>query len=262
MKSKLFKGLALAMAVVLSFGMLPSVTAQAAGKKKTLPKEVIYLTSSSGTNTVSFEVDDITTLSKLKSSNKDVKPIGYSAVYDSYQAYIFDKNGKLVPSGNKSGYDSVTVNLQVSKKAKANITFTSGKVNYTKTIEVRKYTNPIKSLTVKNVKENLAGKFDKKCFLQGNEGISLSKGGNIKVTAEAANGWEITDIIFMAFDSENNGNIYQTTNIYMNGTEKGKAVLGDYNVKDNGYIRVNLRNKSTGGTAFVYTNIIGAKDNT
>ncbi len=257
---KISKIVSLVLTFVLALTLIPSVTAQAA-TKKVLPTQVIYLRKSVGTSYASFSVDGINVITNLKSNKTVIKPTGYNSntnIYDSFN--INDKNGLNQGSASSSKY--VNVNLSATKAGKAKITFSSGTTNYVQPVEIKKYSNPLKSLTITNVKDkNIAKKLKNTASLTGSDAPRVTRGGDIKVTAKANKNWVITGMYMN--NSYSGGSNYASRN-YFSGVPKGTVGMMGFkvsNAKYCGYVNITLRNTKTNGTINVQVDLYGSSVN-
>ncbi len=266
MRSKFSKVLALAMAAVLAVGVSPAVTAQAASKKVTLDKQVIYLTSKTGTYGTSFTVEGVGKLTtKPKSSKKSVVKVNSFATTTGKSKYTYHSfNGDEWKSNDPvtTKLDQVNISVSALKKGTATVTFTGNDTDYSKVIEVKKYSNPIKSFTVTNLNggKNLADKFAKSSYVYDSKDVA-SKGGKVKFTVVPKAGWEVTYMYLENYypsESAQAGynEVYRS---YYNGTSKGTVTLADYDETVTGYATVGLRNKADGGTLYMHITIYPEK---
>ncbi|SFB73021.1 hypothetical protein [Butyrivibrio sp. YAB3001] len=257
MNKKIYKIVSLLLCVVLAFCVAPSVKSEAANKK-TLEKKTVYLASKNGSVSTSVRVDGLTKISKLKSSNKNVRIYGYSTYSNSSQYYYADINGNFVPStysgGNNNKY--IDINATSLKPGYAEISFTSGKTNYVAPVTFLGYQNPLASLKITNVSggKNMASKFANSSYVSNR--FKVTKGGVIKVNATAANGWEITYISLNNRTNNSNDN-YSIYRNYANAVTKASVAHPEYNNKKDGYVGITLRNKKNGGTMHIGMNLAG-----
>ncbi len=253
---KFSKIIALAMAAVMTFSISPALIAQA--KETTLDAETVYLPSKNGSKIVSFSIYDLTKVDSVKSSkNAVLRPYEYTINIDNNQRYNYEYSKNAFVKDDYT-YNSKYTNFTFDgvKAGTSNITVKSGGNTYKKTVTVKNYTNPLKSLIISNVNggKNISGKFSR-------NSEAKFKGKNsksIKAKAQVAGGWEITQINMSntyseAPDYESIGS--SAYRYFKKGTSKGEATLNYYNYKKPGYVRVSCRNKTTKGTIEIYARI-------
>ncbi len=258
MKKAVSKILAFAMAAVMTFSISPALTAEAANK--TLPAETLYMTSKSNGYT-SFQIDKLTKVDDVKSSNMAVlKPSGYSIHKSSYEYFYYsDSNKKFTKSDSASGSKYTDFSFYAYKKGTSTVTIKSGSTTYNKKINVEKYVNPLKSLTISNVNggKNIAGKYKSEARVR----VTGKKADTIKVKATAASNWEITEISISNTDYSTGRSIGSYSNRYFkNGTTSGVNILNFY---DSGKadVYVYCVNKKNGGKISINAEINYPKTN-
>ncbi len=246
-KKGIRKLIALVMASVLMLAMVPAINAEAATQQ--LVTRLIYLEPDS--SFVSFELSagNAKTVKNVKSSNKTAV-IPYFISYASTKNDNLDKNGKIKSTDK---YTNTYVYFKARNAGTATVSFVAGNTTYKQKVIVKKYTNPLKTLTISSVQneKNLAGLFKKQT--SGSAKPSSSK--TLKVSATANSDWQITDIsISNSYinyksstkfeDTENHSNnIYR---YYKTPVKTGSLTLKDYNNKGSGLVSVHARNKKDG----------------
>lgn len=241
MKKSIVKILAAVLAFVMMFSFTPSLTAEAAK----LEKKTIYLSSASSTSEFSIYADKATKVSNVKSTNsKVVSPDRYN-LSKGTTVNLKDKK--------KSGSNSATVYFRAMKPGKATVSFKAGKESYSQKITVKKYVNPLKSLTVSNIN---GGKDIHKVF---NKSASAPYGKlkpkaakQVKINAKAIKGWEVIYISLSSSGSSAKG--YSSSDVYRSFSTRASsasATLCDYSLKGYNSASVTLRNKKDQGTVHI-----------
>ncbi len=238
MKKSIGRIFAAALAFVMIFALTPSLTAEAS----TLAAKTVYMTSATTAPSFSILASGATKVSNVKSSNsKVVKPSSYN---------ISKGNSVDLTNKKKSSSNSATVYFQPKKPGKAIVSFKAGKTSYSQKVTVKKYVNPLASLTVSNVNggKDIHSVFKKSASAP--YGTLKAKGATkIKVSAKAIKGWEITYI--NASNSSSNSKGYLYTGTYRDFSTKASSAsctLNDTGKKGYSYVNVTLRNKKDNGT--------------
>lgn len=252
MKKILGKLLSALICAALVAGLYQGPTSYAA-EQKTLEKVTIY--KPAGGIYASFKLNDFVKLKTLSSSSKNITPTEYYYSCDKYSQGYEVVNGKVKErkSSNK-GY--ITVHLECKKFGSANIKFKSGNTNYTVPVKLKKYVNPLKSLTITNVNKgkNISKKFDEEPTIYDLYALKLSKSGKVKLSATAKGGWEITSVRLV-----NRKHNDRTYNHEISRDYKGKIsasiTMHDFDAESGGFIDVVLRNKTDNGVVEIYANI-------
>lgn len=188
---KLTVALALCLALVLS-----AVPVLASAD---VPSSVtVYRTSSSGTSTTSFYIDDDgdgtsftvkgSTLKSSKTSVLEVTGVGNSS--NSYNYYSVSSGSTLSDSSSSYAY----INLSLKKKGTSNVSFKIGSKKYTVKVNVKNYTNPVSSLKITGVSsgKNLKSKFKSSASASGK--LSANTSSSAKIVLKAADGWKIQNL--------------------------------------------------------------------
>lgn len=164
------------------------------------------MSSATGSSYTYIGIDGITkkqsvTLTSIKSSNKNVfEPVTLYRSENSDTTYY-------IGGSKKESYSSVwsDINIEAKKPGTANLSFKVGSKTYTSKITVKKYTNPLKSLTITgiNSNKNIASKFKSQTYSD----ISLKsngKKGSVKVTPNT--NWKV--VYLQLYDNSNDRAMY------------------------------------------------------
>ncbi len=251
----------IAIGLVVMLSVSPGLIAQAA--TKTLDTETYYLRSTTSTEFISIYAAGARSVKNIKSTNKKVvKPDGYQVYVETSRRISTDSKGKE-SKGDLEDNTYSNVYFIGLKEGQSTISYTVGKTEYKKKIYIKKYVNPLKTLTISNVNggKNIAGKFKK----SNNVSLKGKTANKLKVTAVAANGWEIERITAsdLQYTSVKKGNVYWGTNQVGNefyryfkaGTTNATLNMSPYSASRPGSVSVRLRNKKNNGTLTVYTYI-------
>ncbi len=238
MKKSIVKILAAVLAFVMMFSFTPSLTAEAAK----LEKKTIYLSSASSTTEFSIYADKATKVSNVKSSNKKaVTPDRYNI--SKYTNVNLKDNRKSVSNG-------ANVYFKAVKPGNATVSFKAGKTGYSQKVTVKKYVNPLKSLTVSNINggKDIHKLFSKSAYAPSGK-LKMKAAKQVKINAKAIKGWEVTYIGLSSSASGAKG--YSSSSAYRSfntGASSASATLCDYSAKGYNYGSVTFRNKKDNGT--------------
>ena len=252
MKSKFMtKLLATVMAAAVVVTAVPATAMAAPVYNKS---QVLYMTSSTYTSYNSISVSNLKksqTIEKssVKSSNEDVaKPyaVGSSTSEYSHRTDYMDKNMK--PNQSSSKYYSGSISLKLAKAGKTTVSFKIKGVKGTQkvNIQIKKYTNPVKSLKISGIKGDLKNKTKSSTassYLKLNKTVS-----NASVKVTAAKGWKISEV--SVYDTENER--YTRINSYSKPFGSGTLYLGKLEKNKEYTVRVEFTNPSDGGSISCY----------
>ena len=226
--------------VAMLLCMLPAMNVRAAGKK--LKDKTVYMQ----TFDYVLEVENITSIKNLKSSNRKVLvPHSCHVWKKSYQDTWVDESG--LGTSDSPASDNVGYMYFAAKKAgKSTISFKSGSKKYTQKVTVKKYVNPLSSLTISNVNDGA----DISGSLGSTNSVTMDTAASdtVKLLAKAAGGWQITEIEFYN-KITNDSDISEAIAIgrYTVPRSLASVTLGDYNSSSYGYADITLRNKKDKG---------------
>ncbi len=225
---------------VILLCLIPSIDVQAASKK--LKNKTVYMQ----TYDYVLEVENITSIKNLKSSNRNVlAPQSCHVWKKSYQDTWFDGNGLGTsdsPANDNVGY----MYFAAKKPGKSTISFKAGSKKYTQKVTVKKYVNPLSSLTISNVNDgaDISGSLGSSNIVT----METSASDTVKLTAKAADGWQITEIEFsnmITNDTDISDNI--AIGRYTVPRSLASVTIGDYNSSSYSFADITLRNKKDKG---------------
>ena len=252
MKRKLCKFLAALICAAIVLGFYQAPTSYAA-ETKTLDQVTIYKPESE--SSASFRLNDFIKLKTLSSSSKYITPTEYYYNCDKYSQGYEVVNGKLKEKKSKNnGY--INVYLKCKKYGSAKIKFRSDNTTYIVPVKVKKYVNPLKSLTITNVNKgkNIAKKYNKQSALYGLYELNLSKSGKVKLSATAKAGWEIISARLVNRKYNDKTYSHEISRDYT-GKSSASLTMSDFDAESGGFIYVVLRNKTDNGLVEIYANI-------
>ncbi len=230
---KLTKKLIVAfLTLALTLGCIPYTTTEVQAALQLPPsKMTLYFTSTSnkpfgyGITIAGQPIDEHA--SNIKSTNKNVLEI------DGLEA---------------NGYDDTIILFTVKKLGTAAITYTIGDKKYQTKIQVKKYTNPVKSVTITGIKNgkssNLVGLTNKNT---NSKKIALKKTvSDPKIQVTAKKGWKIMQILYKS-KTEDNFKYYEkpVSKATLNIFPKSKLIkpkAGGYRIT---VVYTNTKNKAT-----------------
>lgn len=242
----------LAVALLLAMVMIPSAVVEAA---VTIPKSVtVYQSDKSNQSSVTFSISGLTSKqsiakSSVKSSNKTVAEPTYLDHYtNTYKTEYF--NGQKATSGS---YKTANLSFMSKKSGTSTISYKIGSKTYKTKITVKKYVNPVKSISLFGIKNgkstNLAGLLKS----ANNTSVKLGatkKNQTIKVTA--ASGWKIQTLSFYnyktgaSYNYNSQNNPVTSASLYVGTVTKGR----NYGVD------ITFINTSTKGTINAHYDVI------
>ena len=252
MKSKFMtKLLATVMAAAVVVTAVPATAMAAPVYNKS---QVLYMTSSTYTSYNSISVSNLKksqTIEKssVKSSNEDVAhpyAVGSSTSEYSHRTDYMDKNMK--PNQSSSKFYSGSISLKLAKAGKTTVSFKIKGVKGTQkvNIQIKKYTNPVKSLKISGINGDLKNKTKSSTassYLKLNKTVS-----NASVKVTAAKGWKISEV--SVYDTENER--YTRINSYNKPFGSGTLYLGKLEKNKQYRVSVEFTNPSDGGSLYCY----------
>lgn len=252
MKSKFMtKLLATVMAAAVVVTAVPATAMAAPVYNKS---QVLYMTSGTYTSYNSISVSNLKksqTIEKssVKSSNEDVAQpyaVGSSTSEYSYRTDYMEKNMK--PNQSSSKYYSGSISLKLAKAGKTTVSFKIKGVKGTQkvNIQIKKYTNPVKSLKISGINGDLKNKTKSSTassYLKLNKTVS-----NASVKVTAAKGWKISEV--SVYDTENER--YTRINSYSKPFGSGTLYLGKLEKNKQYRVSVEFTNPSDGGSLSCY----------
>ena len=252
MKSKFMtKLLATVMAAAVVVTAVPATAMAAPVYNKS---QVLYMTSSTYTSYNSISVSNLKksqTIEKssVKSSNEDVAhpyAVGSSTSEYSHRTDYMDKNMK--PNQSSSKFYSGSISLKLAKAGKTTVSFKIKGVKGTQkvNIQIKKYTNPVKSLKISGINGDLKNKTKSSTassYLKLNKTVS-----NASVKVTAAKGWKISEV--SVYDTENER--YTRINSYNKPFGSGTLYLGKLEKNKKYQVSVEFTNPSDGGSLYCY----------
>lgn len=246
MKKLSTRFLALALALTVA-GTAAPVTANAqvtAPTKQTLYKTSDY--SSSSINISCTKKSETIKKSSVKTSNPKVaklRSLSRNVENRKYETDYFNKDWKGYT--DKSDYYSYSIGLDLLKVGNATISFKVGSKTYKTQVSVKKYVNPLKSLTITGINggKNLASKFKKTSYAKS---AKLKKDlKNVTVKAVPAKGWKINSIyVYDNTDSES----YSHSN-YTKGVKNAFVKVDQIKAANYTNVNINLVD-NTGATLY------------
>ena len=235
------KVLALVFSVALLLGILPTVPAEAAAIS--LEPETIVMYQKNQECSIGFSNLSAANAKKsgVKSSNKKVARV--TAVDNS--EYLYED------SFNKESHKhfGCYVRLKLKKAGTTVVTCKSGGKTYKRKVTVKKYVNPVSSVTITGVNKgkNIAGKTKKKNYVN----FKGVKCANSKITVVPKKGWTLENIHF--FNSNTGESIDQSGKHYDETLQKD-VIYNTMNigklVKSNSY-SIHLRFTNAAGVSEV-----------
>ncbi len=253
MRKNISRFLAAVMASVMVFTAAPALDTQAADKQ--LDAETLYMTSKDS-GYVSFDIDGVTKVNSVKSSNMAVlKPSNYSIHNNKYDYYYYsDSKNAFEKSDYNSGSKYTDFSFRALKKGSSNITIKSGSTTYKKKVNVLNYVNPLKTLTISNVNggKNIAGKFKAKNY----NIVKGTSANQIKVKASTKSGWVIKEIYISntSYEDGQSEGAY-TVRHFRNGVTSSENILNYYDLGHDANVYVYCENKANGGKLSISTRI-------
>ncbi|MCR5271550.1 MAG: hypothetical protein K6E13_00995 [Lachnospiraceae bacterium] len=232
---KKFAVLAMAAAITLTAAPINALAAVSAPSSVTL---YAGSTDGSSTRTTYISISGLkksSTIKSVKSSKKSV-----AAYYSkSLSSYITE-----YASSSSSGYKSYSGDIEVlcKKAGSATISYKIDNKTYKTKVNVKKYTNPVKSLKING--KDVASKFKKSSYVSAKKPSKTIK--NFKVSATAASGWKITSI--SCSESAESDSTNGSLSNYNKGLKSRTLIIDRVKKGSSCYINVYCVNTKTNGT--------------
>ncbi len=178
-------------AVVVTFGLIPVVPVEAAAITK--ESETIVMYQKNQECTVYFSDVSAANAKKsgVKSSNKKVATL----VAIDNNEYSYEDSGENMSSHSYN----CGVRIKLKKPGTTTITCKTGGKTYKKKVIIKKYVNPVSSVTITGVNrgKNIAGKTRKKNYVN----FKGAKCESSKITVVPKKGWTLESISFSCYDT-------------------------------------------------------------
>jgi hypothetical protein len=246
---KKFKTKLLALVLVLATALSSAPLAvQAAVNAPT--DATYYLTSKDGGSYESIFINGLSKsseISKIKSSDKSVVTL------DSYQKYSYtDSSTTTYLNSESEGYSNsetgytAYIGFILNKAGTTDITYTIGKKNYTTTITVKDYTNPLKTVEISGLKNgkssNLKGLVDSSSTASALKLKSDQK--NTKIKLAAKKGWKIVSAELHDNDTSTSVQMFN----YAGGLSSGTLLAGTLKKDESYQLYIYLYHEEDGGS--------------
>ncbi len=235
-------------AVMICAVLALSVTGPAAAQAAEAPAKVVtYLSSQEGSSEVSFEVTGLKLSEQIKIGQVKSSDTSMATIESIYGRYYFDSTRV------KNNYCRITVNAK--KAGTVNISYNVGKTKKTTKVQIKKYENPVKKITLSGVNggKDFASMTDKQSFVYGEwDEETMTNVSPFTVEAvddpvlhiEPAKGWSITDV-YANLDNNTSENYYK----YAGKKYKGAQDFKLYKItEDTNSLSVTFVNDKDGGT--------------
>lgn len=244
--------MALTLGCIMLMASAPAVRAEATNKKQVNETETKYICQSASKDPIieSITIDNAKKVTGIKSSKKAViEALDYSVDTKSQTKRIYNpKTGKV--ENKKINASTVTLYYLIKKTGTATLTYTVGNTTYKRKITVKKYTNPLKSLTVTGVNgdKNICS------LLNGSnkaEGLKARTSGNLRIAVMAGNDWRIRRIRFSNTSDSSSSYVNRSLDAKYGGLVGTTLFVSGYDTKNNGALVIDLKNRKNGGTETV-----------
>ena len=253
--------LAITCVVVLVMSM--SMSAFAAGTVTPVTgTQTVYIPSSSGGSvniglaygTKSFTINRSSV--KVTAGTTGAKMVGFAKRNNSYSSnYQYNYSGSEWTTESYSDADySYDINLQVSAKGTAKVTYKIGSTSYTTSVKVLAYTNPVKSITLNGVYSSKSFASLTKSSIDPSKDLTLSTkttGARLKVTP--ASGWKIA----YASIHDNSSGMSKSISSWNKGLSSVSLYWGTLYASHNYSIDIEYINTSNGATMSTYYSVFG-----
>jgi hypothetical protein len=197
-----------------------------------------------------LRVDGINSVKGVKSSNRKVLvPENFCVRRDSYTDIWINDSG-VETSDDTAEENYAYMYFAPKKSGTSTISFTAGSKKYSQKVTVKKYSNPLKKLTISNVTEG--GDIHNSLKKTNSVAMDTTASDTVKLTAKAASGWQITEIQF-ANKVTNDSDICEAGAYgkYTIPRTTASVTVGDYNSSSYGYADITLRNKKDKGEIII-----------